>query len=114
MNNKGSTPFRVIVIGGGVTGLTAAHALKKANIDHVVLERGTDPASPTGASIAIYPHGSRILKQIGCLKAAEAACMPMKSFINRNPGGKAIVDSSFFDFVMEKWVPTLLFLVLLS
>jgi len=53
--------FRVIVVGGGVAGLTASHALQKANIDHVVLERHLEPAPPAGASIAIYPHGARIL-----------------------------------------------------
>jgi FAD dependent oxidoreductase len=104
MRNQQSSPFRVVVVGGGVAGLTAAHALWKANIDHVVLERGTDPAPPTGASIAIYPHGARILKQIDCLQAAKDACTPMDSFINRMPDGSAIVDSRFFDFVKEKYV----------
>lgn len=95
-------PFRVLVIGGGLAGLTAAHALRKANIDHVVLERGKNAAPATGASIAIYPHGARILQQIGCLQAAKNACTPMKSFVNRMPDGKSIVDSRFFDYVVEK------------
>lgn len=107
MSIRRSTPFRVIVVGGGVAGLTAAHALHKANIDYVVLERGTDPAPPTGASIAIYPHGARILKQIGCLKAAENACSPMSGFVNRMPDGKSIVDSKFFDYILEKYVSIL-------
>ena len=102
MNNKPSTPFRVIVVGGGVAGLTAAHALHKANIDHIILERGSDPAPPTGASIAIYPHGARILHQMGCLQAAKDACSPMSGFVNRTPDGKSIVDSKFFDYILEK------------
>jgi len=114
MNSLESSPFRVIVVGGGVGGLTAAHALRKANIDHVVLERAVDPAPPTGASIAIYPHGARILEQIGCLQAAQRACVPMESFINRRPGGKAIVDSRFFEFVKEKYVHDFLLLTELS
>ncbi|KAL9127723.1 MAG: hypothetical protein Q9217_003453 [Psora testacea] len=68
--------FRVIVIGAGVAGLTASHCLQKAGIDHVVLERRSEIAPPEGASIAIYPHGARILKQIECLKAAKKACVP--------------------------------------
>jgi 2-polyprenyl-6-methoxyphenol hydroxylase-like FAD-dependent oxidoreductase len=100
--NQHASPFRVIVVGGGVAGLTAAHALRKANIDHVVLERGSTPYPPTGASIAIYPHGARILKQVDCLQAAKNACAPMDGFINRMPDGTAIVDSKFFDFVREK------------
>lgn len=42
MENQHSSLFRAIVVGGGVAGLTAAHALRKANMDHVVLERGSD------------------------------------------------------------------------
>ena len=107
-------PFRVIVVGGGVAGLTAAHALHKAKIDYVVLERCSEPAPPTGASIAIYPHGARILNQIGCLQAAKEACSPMTRFINRMPDGKPIVDSKFFDYVLEKYsLPAYFFFLIL-
>lgn len=94
--------FRVIVVGAGVAGLAASQALQKAGIDHVVLERRDDIAPPEGASIAIYPHGARILHQFGCLAAAKAACVPMERFKNRTPDAKVIVDSSFFDYVKEK------------
>ncbi|KAJ6142752.1 hypothetical protein N7471_002205 [Penicillium samsonianum] len=72
-------PFRVIVVGGGVGGLTAAHTLLRANIDYVVLEKGVI-ALRKGASIGIYPQGSRILDQIGCLqRARECADCPISS-----------------------------------
>ena len=104
MNQQQQAPFRVIVVGAGVAGLTAAHALRKANIDYVVLERGSEAAPPTGASIAIYPHGARMLHQIGCLQAAKDACVPMEGFVNRLPDSKPIVDSEFFKYVKEKCV----------
>ncbi|PKX89962.1 FAD-dependent oxidoreductase [Aspergillus novofumigatus IBT 16806] len=88
--------FRVIIVGGGVAGLTASHALQKAGIDHVVLERSKEVAPPVGASIAIYPHGARILSQIGCLEAARAACRPCERFITRGPDGKVWINSDFF------------------
>lgn len=69
-------PFRVIVVGGGVGGLTAAHTLLRANIDYVVLEKGVI-ALRKGASIGIYPQGSRILDQIGCLQSVEDECCPL-------------------------------------
>ncbi|KAF4236331.1 hypothetical protein CNMCM8980_003093 [Aspergillus fumigatiaffinis] len=88
--------FRVIIVGGGVAGLTASHALQKAGIDHVVLERSKEVAPAVGASIAIYPHGARILSQIGCLEAAKAACRPCERFITRGPDGKVWINSDFF------------------
>jgi 2-polyprenyl-6-methoxyphenol hydroxylase-like FAD-dependent oxidoreductase len=45
-------PFRVIVVGAGVVGLTASHCLQHAGIDHVVLEKRNDVAPAEGASIA--------------------------------------------------------------
>lgn len=96
--------FRVIIVGGGVAGLTASHALQKAGIDHVVLERSKEVAPPVGASIAIYPHGARILSQIGCLEAAKAACRPCERFITRGPDGKVWINSDFFGNVQAKYV----------
>ncbi|KAF7590326.1 hypothetical protein BBP40_002976 [Aspergillus hancockii] len=88
-------PFRVIVVGGGVGGLTAAHTLHRANIDYIVLEKGL-VAPPMGASIGIYPHGSRILEQIGCLADVEAECYPLGKSQNLLPDGRTFIDSDFF------------------
>ncbi len=111
MNDRPSTAFRVIVVGGGVAGLTAAHALHKAGINYVVLERNNEAAPATGASIAIHPHGARILQQIGCLQAAKDACSPMHRSVNRMPDGRAIIDSKFFSHVIEKYIFHLLLII---
>lgn len=95
-------PFRVIVVGAGISGLAASHCLQRAGIDHVVLERHTDIAPQLGASIAIFPNGSRILHQIGCLKELEDSCVPLERWWSRGPDGNAIVKSSFFTYVKEK------------
>lgn len=97
MGHQLQKPFRVIIVGGGVGGLAAAHAFQKANIDHVVLEKGVI-APPKGASIGIYPHGSRILKQIGCLEAVEAECYPLGKSKNLLPDGRIIASSDFFAY----------------
>lgn len=104
MDKEQSTSFRVVVVGAGIAGLIAAHTLRKAGIDHVVLEKGGEVAPPAGASIAIYPHGARILHQIGCLQAAKDACTLMERFVNRMPNGKVVVDSKFFQYIKEKYV----------
>lgn len=97
------TTFRVIVIGAGVAGLTASHCLQKAGIEHVVLERRSEIAPPEGGSIAIYPHGARILHQIDCLEAAKRACVPCDQWWCRRPDGKPIMKSGFFNYVKQKY-----------
>jgi 2-polyprenyl-6-methoxyphenol hydroxylase-like FAD-dependent oxidoreductase len=99
-----STPFRVIVVGGGVAGLTASHCLQKAGIDHVVLERRDVVAPSEGASIAIYPHGSRILHQIGCLESVQKVCVPCKHWWMRKPDGTTYMDLPYFDLLKDKYV----------
>ncbi|KAL0929732.1 FAD binding domain-containing protein [Colletotrichum truncatum] len=91
--------FRVIVVGAGIAGLTASHCLQKAGIKHVVLERRTEVDPPEGASFAIYPHGARILHQLGCLEAVEAACKPCLRYYSRGPNGRTQSDNGFFNHV---------------
>lgn len=77
--------LRVVIVGGGVTGLTLANALEvcvngsaaplladrltlsiilqKADIDYVLLERRSDMAPQVGASIGILPNGARVSVQ---------------------------------------------------
>ncbi|RYP71295.1 hypothetical protein DL771_004872 [Monosporascus sp. 5C6A] len=95
------TPFRVIVIGAGVAGLSASHCLQRAGIDHVVIERSTEVGPRHGASISFYPQGARILSQMGCLDAMMESCVPCKYSWSRGPDGKPITKASFFDFVKE-------------
>ncbi|KAL7783646.1 hypothetical protein V8C37DRAFT_413647 [Trichoderma ceciliae] len=66
-------PFRVIVVGGGVAGLIASNTLQKLGIDHVVLEKHSNIAPPLGAGISMWPHGLRILHQLGYLPAIQNA-----------------------------------------
>ena len=92
-------PFRVIVVGAGIAGLTASHCLQKAGLAHIVLERRGEVDPAEGASFALYPHGARIFRQIGCLEAAEASCKPCLRFYSRGPEGRVQFDNGFFDHV---------------
>ncbi|RYP20235.1 hypothetical protein DL765_002909 [Monosporascus sp. GIB2] len=100
-NMTRDTPFRVIIIGAGVAGLSASHCLQRAGIDHVVLERSTEVGPRHGASISFYPQAARILSQMGCLDAMMKSCVPCKYFWTRGPDGKPITKAAFFDFVKE-------------
>lgn len=94
--------FRVIIAGGGVTGLTASHMLTKAGIDHIVIERSSEPAPATGASIAIYPHGSRILEQLGLLEELQKLSSPMERLVNRRPDGSEVLENDYWGEIRKK------------
>jgi 2-polyprenyl-6-methoxyphenol hydroxylase-like FAD-dependent oxidoreductase len=94
-------PFRVIIAGAGVAGLAISHALLRAGIDHVVLEKGV-VAPDWGSSISLWGNGSRILAQIGCLEALEAEALPLKVLHVRGPDGKVFSEEAFFDMMLER------------
>ncbi|RGP62628.1 FAD binding domain-containing protein [Fusarium sporotrichioides] len=58
--------FKVIIVGGSVSGLSLASMLEKFNIDYILLEAHTKIAPQLGASLGLLPAGLRILDQLGC------------------------------------------------
>jgi 2-polyprenyl-6-methoxyphenol hydroxylase-like FAD-dependent oxidoreductase len=58
--------FKVIIVGGSVSGLSLANMLEQANIDYVLLEAHAQIAPQLGASMGLLPGTLRILDQIGC------------------------------------------------
>ncbi|PYH45064.1 FAD-dependent oxidoreductase [Aspergillus saccharolyticus JOP 1030-1] len=68
--------FRVLIVGGSIAGLTLAHCLQRANIDHLVLEKGSDIAPQLGASVGILPNGGRILDQLNLFDTIEQFIEP--------------------------------------
>jgi 2-polyprenyl-6-methoxyphenol hydroxylase-like FAD-dependent oxidoreductase len=66
-----SNNFKVIVVGGGPVGLTAAHALSLAGIDFVVLEHRASVTIDVGASLVLWPQGLRVLAQLGLWERLE-------------------------------------------
>ncbi|OQD80294.1 hypothetical protein PENANT_c037G04700 [Penicillium antarcticum] len=79
--------MRVIIVGGGLAGLTLASALEKANVDFVLLEaRGRfDPQ--VGASIGLNAAAMRILDQLGAAEEIMNHTAPIKmSKVHRSDG----------------------------
>jgi 2-polyprenyl-6-methoxyphenol hydroxylase-like FAD-dependent oxidoreductase len=68
----GSDKFRVVIVGGGPAGLTAAHALSKAGIDFVLLEWRPTAVEDVGASFVLEPRTLRVLAQLGLLSQVLA------------------------------------------
>nr|BDX35614.1 FAD-dependent monooxygenase StrN [Stachybotrys sp.] len=79
-------PLKIVIVGGGIAGLTLANALQHApaDIEYLVLEARDSLVPHLGAGIALVPNGSRILDQLGVYADLE-------------PGFDPIADSSVLD-----------------
>jgi len=66
----------VLIVGGGIGGLTASIALAERGLDTTVLERSTF-AEESGAGIQLGPNATRLLRALGVLEAvAPSAFRP--------------------------------------
>ena len=79
---------QVIIIGGGIAGLTLANALEKADIEYILLEARDNIAPTVGASIGIFQNGGRIIDQLGCYEAIEKLTIPLQRGRSRDGNGK--------------------------
>ena len=79
--------FKVIIVGGSIAGLTLAHSLSQANIDHVVLEKRASIAPQEGAFIGVWPNGAQILDQLGLYHSLEKLTAPLSRMHLSFPDG---------------------------
>ncbi|KAK4644055.1 hypothetical protein QC761_301390 [Podospora bellae-mahoneyi] len=84
----------VIIVGGGPVGLTAAHAFSKLGIDFALLERRDIIAEDVGASIVLWPHGIRIMAQLGLLDQLLSIGTELMSGTFQTVNGKAFLRTS--------------------
>ena len=68
------TSKKVVVVGGGIGGLTAALSLRRHGHEVVVLERRTTSVE-AGAGISLWPNAMRILRDLGLGPALEASAI---------------------------------------
>jgi 3-hydroxybenzoate 6-monooxygenase len=73
----------VIVVGGGIGGLSAAYALARKGLRVRVLERAKE-FGEVGAGIQIAPNCTRILHQYGLLEAAKKQGVLVEAMIMRD------------------------------
>ncbi|KAI1103388.1 putative monooxygenase [Jackrogersella minutella] len=75
-------PFRAIIVGGGLVGLTAAHIFSQADIDFLILEKHDTPLCSRGTTLALWPQTFRIFDQLGLLDTLQQILEQIKkSFV---------------------------------
>ncbi|KAH7220193.1 hypothetical protein BKA60DRAFT_596489 [Fusarium oxysporum] len=83
-------PFRVVIVGASVAGLSLANMLQANAIDFLVLEAYPTIAPQVGASIGLLPHGNRILDQLGLYEKVMEIAPPIQIFNFRDSDGQIL------------------------
>ncbi len=82
---KGSDRQTIVIVGGGIGGLTAALALSHAGFRTVIVER-SDHLSEAGAGIQISPNAGRVLADLGLDAEIAAAAIEPAAIEIRSAG----------------------------
>ncbi|KAL0937491.1 FAD binding domain protein [Colletotrichum truncatum] len=97
------TKHQVIIVGGGITGLTLALMLQHQNVDYVLLEAYDSVTPNVGASIGLFPNGLRILDQLGLFEDILAKAQPVDCMIVRDSNsGERIMTRRTRQLITER------------
>ncbi|KAL4942711.1 hypothetical protein BDV06DRAFT_221901 [Aspergillus oleicola] len=90
----GRRPFKVIIVGGGIAGLTLANALEKSPlpIEYIVLEARATITSQVGAGIALAPSGCRVLDQLQVYDDLARLVHPVESSSLNDSQGRPLLS----------------------
>jgi 2-polyprenyl-6-methoxyphenol hydroxylase-like FAD-dependent oxidoreductase len=82
---------RILIVGGGIAGLTAAIALRQRGFSPELIER--EPAwQAVGAGIALQPNAMRLLMNLGVGTAVKRAGAPLERFKYCTPQGEVLAE----------------------
>ncbi|KAH8664568.1 hypothetical protein BX600DRAFT_464675 [Xylariales sp. PMI_506] len=92
-------PFKIAIVGGGMTGLTAALHLDRLGMDFVLLEAYSDITPEVGASLALYPNFQRVLDQLGVLDAVRDESSELRTLMGRDLDGNLMFQHAVADAI---------------
>lgn len=85
-------PFKVLIAGASIVGLTLALILEHAGIDWKLFEKG-EIAPQFGASIGLHPQSLRILDQLGVWNDIKKFIVPLRHRLHFDGNGSCFEDS---------------------
>src|SRR5438477_3411543 len=81
---------RIVIVGGGIGGLSAAACLRSRGIEASIYER-TRELREVGAALGLWPNATRVLKKLGVLEGLiQRAHVPAAGAL-RNKSGQVLV-----------------------
>jgi 2-polyprenyl-6-methoxyphenol hydroxylase-like FAD-dependent oxidoreductase len=81
----------ILIVGGGIAGLTAAVALRQRGFNPELIERGPTWQA-VGAGIALQPNAMRLLHALGVGMTVERAGAPLRRFKYCTPQGEVLAE----------------------
>lgn len=94
--------FKVIIVGGSISGLALANMLEQYGVDYELLEKHNTIAPRIGAGYSMLPHGSRILDQLGCYDVLEKLSTPINSVTGHDEYGNRCTNLAGWGEWMER------------
>jgi 2-polyprenyl-6-methoxyphenol hydroxylase-like FAD-dependent oxidoreductase len=83
----------ILIVGGGIAGLTAAAAFAQKGLDVVLIERKPALADEGGVGLTLVANALRALDEIGVADQCVAQGMPADSLAMCKPDGTVLIDS---------------------
>jgi len=81
----------ILIVGGGIAGLTLATALHRCGLDAVVIERNAH-WHPVGGGIAVQPNAMRVLQRLGIAVNVKQAGTVIRRWLYRDRAGDLLCD----------------------
>lgn len=94
--------FKVIIVGGGPVGLTAAHAFSRAGIPFTLLERRESAIIDAGSNLVLLQVGMRALGQLDLLEDLVKVSSELRTIRRLDHSGNDMGNVDYFKYDKEK------------